>query len=93
MMNVMRGREVAFFYTNYRIRALWFLYGALLSVYVLLKVFSHEKQSSKLAQPLSGQGKVKIYAVTCGTVHRTISIGVKKDSNIHTVMDYWNLFL
>lgn len=75
-MNVMRGREVAFFYTNYRIRALWFLYGALLSAYVLLKGFSHEKQSSKLAQPLSGQGKVKIYAVTCGTVHRNISIGV-----------------
>ncbi len=43
-MNVIRGREVAFFYIDYRIRALWFLYGTLLSAYVILKGFSHEKQ-------------------------------------------------
>lgn len=33
---------------------------------------------SKLAQPLSGQGEVKIYAITCGTVLRAIFIGVEE---------------
>ena len=36
MMNVTRGREAAFFYSNYRIRVLRFLYGTLLSAYVLM---------------------------------------------------------
>ena len=32
-MNVTRGREAAFFYSNYRIRVPKFLYGTLLSAY------------------------------------------------------------
>lgn len=33
-MSVTRGREAAFFFSNYRIRVLRFLYGTLLSAYV-----------------------------------------------------------
>ena len=32
-MSVTRGREAAFFFSNYRIRVLRFLYGTLLSAY------------------------------------------------------------
>ena len=34
-MSVTRGREAAFFFSNYRIRVLRFLYGTLLSAYHL----------------------------------------------------------
>ena len=34
-MSVTRGREAAFFFSNYRIRVLRFLYGTLLSAYSL----------------------------------------------------------
>ena len=33
-MSVTRGREAAFFFSNYRIRVLRFLYGTLLSAYL-----------------------------------------------------------
>jgi len=34
-MSVTRGREAAFFFSNYRIRVLRFLYGTLLSAYFI----------------------------------------------------------
>ena len=39
-MSVTRGREAAFFFSNYRIRVLRFLYGTLLSAYIRAAVLS-----------------------------------------------------
>lgn len=38
-MSVTRGREAAFFFSNYRIRVLRFLYGTLLSAYNIRALF------------------------------------------------------
>ncbi len=37
-MSVTRGREAAFFFSNYRIRVLRFLYGTLLSAYDIISL-------------------------------------------------------
>ena len=56
-MSVTRGREAAFFFSNYRIRVLRFLYGTLLSAYdqlvelvriclfISLSKFGHKKKN------------------------------------------------
>lgn len=40
-MSVTRGREAAFFFSNYRIRVLRFLYGTLLSAYFFCVILSY----------------------------------------------------
>lgn len=40
-MSVTRGREAAFFFSNYRIRVLRFLYGTLLSAYLVKETYEY----------------------------------------------------
>jgi len=55
MMNVTRGREAAFFYSNYRIRVLRFLYGTLLSAYELNRLDFNNINLSNYPCPICGK--------------------------------------